>query len=174
MMGNRFVAGHWEAVMRWIAPVAITLVLALAQALPSEGQARQADLRINATGTALNGDLMRIACDLDFHSVPSNTFEGACRITVGADELTFVGLDGDRQRLPTVVLNGRVTIRGIAEVGHGRFKPLADHGLAGLPLSVEIDPLGRAWLIRGDTPGGGSETVTSGVLTAGSVVIGIR
>jgi hypothetical protein len=159
-----------RSTMRWIGTAALAIVL-VAAAPEARAQRNTADLRIGVSGTDPSGAVMRTACDLDFVSVPSNVFEGPCRVIVGSDELVLVGRDADRQRVPTLLLNGVVTIRGFLESGTGSFASLADGGRAGFPVYLEIDPLGRAWSIRADTPAGGTETVSSGVVTGGRIFL---
>jgi hypothetical protein len=117
---------------------------------------------------------MTVACALTLAAVPSNQYVGRCRLILGGDALTVGGLPVDPARLVTVVLNGAVTLRGVAEEGTGQFGPLVQHGSAGFPLQVHLDPLGRAWVIRSDLPGGGSQTVASGALTRGTVTFAIQ
>lgn len=159
--------------MRIVRIVAIAVVILVALALAFEAHARPADLRVAASGRDAGGEAMSLACDLHFVSVPSNVLAGTCRVSVGADHLALAGGDGDRQRAPTVVLNGLITIRGIPDSATGRFAPLVEHGVSGFPVHLVIDPLRRDWAIRSDVPGGGSETVASGHLTAGRIVFAI-
>ena len=144
------------------------------QAAPLPAQDRPADLTVAATGAAAAGEPMAMACALTLATVPSNTYVGRCRITVGGDALTLTGLPAEARRLVTVVLTGAVSLRGVAEEGTGRFAALVAHGAAGFPLDVQIDPLGRAWTIRGALPGGGSQVVAVGGLTTGSVTFAVQ
>lgn len=142
---------------------------------PTWGQGRPADLLVTGAGTSAAGQAMTVACALTLAAVPSNQYLGRCRITLGGDVLTLGGLPGgDAAKLLTVVLNGAVTLRGVAEEGTGQFGRLVQHGSAGFPLQVLLDPLGRAWVIRSDIPGGGSQTVASGALTRGTVIFAVQ
>ncbi len=149
------------------------IALALGGA-PGAGAGGGGDVSIAATGTASTGELMSLTCDLHLLVVPSNRFGGGCTVTVGNDQLAIVGLGADGQRAITAVLDGRVTLRGVADAGTGRFFLLAGDGLAGFPLHLRLDPLGRAWGIERNVPGGGSETVAGGRLSEGTVVFAIR
>ncbi len=153
--------------MRGIKTAALAIVLVVLAV--ASAHATRGDVRIGANGVESSGARMQLACELDFVSVPSNVFAGACRISVGGDELVLAGSDPDRQRGPTALLNGRLTIRGFADSATGRFAPLVERGALGFPVFLEIDPLGRAWSIRADAPGGTSETVTSGAITGGRI-----
>lgn len=158
--------------MRAILLIALLTVLV---ALPSPVSASStADLKIDVSGTDTGGDTTSIACDLNFVAIPSNFFEGSCRVSVGIDQLTVVGGGTDRQQLPTVVLNGQINIRGIAQSGTGRFSAVSDQGRSGFPLDIRIDPLGRTWLIRTDAPSGDTGTIASGQVTSGSLALGLR
>ena len=112
------------------------------------------DLVVMATGADAGGEPMTLACELDFAAVPSNRFTGACQISVGPDHVLLGGMDVDGVPILTVVLNGEVTVHGVAQAASGRFRQLESDGSAGFPMLIEIDPLSRAWAIRGDTPGG--------------------
>jgi hypothetical protein len=157
--------------MRTILTILITVALVTAassETRPSAG----AGLRIAVTGTTAHGDAMRTDCRLSFVEQPSNRFDGACRITVGVDELALAAIDPERS--PTVVLNRAVTLRGFAVYSGGRFAEFADSGAEGFPLYLELDPLGHRWTVRADRPGGGSEIVIDGALTGGTIVFAIR
>ena len=130
---------------------------------------RAADLVVMATGADAGGEPMTLACELDFAAVPSNRFTGACQISVGPDHVLLGGMDVDGVPILTVVLNGEVTVHGVAQAASGRFRQLESDGSAGFPMLIEIDPLSRAWAIRGDTPGGPRQTISRGRLSEGAI-----
>ena len=146
----------------------------LVLAIGSAAEDRPADLAISASGAAAHGEPMALACTLTLAVVPSNTYLGRCQLTVGSDHVTLTGLPAEGQRLVTVVLTGAVGLRGVAEAGTGRFAPFVSHGAAGFPVDVQIDPLGRAWALRGALPGGGTQVVAAGALTKGSVAFAVQ
>lgn len=156
--------------MRRITTVALASVLAVAAA-GAAAQTKPADLEISASGTETSGAAMRLDCDLDFVAVPSNVFVGGCRLTVGGDELVLGARDPDRQRVPTALLNGRLTIRGFADSATGRFAPMVERDAEGFPVFLEVDPLARLWAIRAGASGAAGEPVTSGVITSGRVFL---
>lgn len=147
-------------------------VLGGVSAAPSEE--RPADLAIAATGAAAQGEPMALACALTLATVPSNTYLGRCQLTVGPDQVTLAGLPAEGQRLVSVVLTGAVGLRGMAEAGTGRFAALVSHGAAGFPVDLQVDPLGRAWALRGALPGGGSQVVAAGGLAKASVAFAVQ
>lgn len=161
--------------MRRMAMMMVLGVIALALGgAGGAGAESGGDVSIAATGTTSTGDLMTLTCDLHLLVVPSNSFGGGCNLTAGSDQLAIAGLGANGQRAITAVLDGRVTLRGIAEAGTGRFFVLVGDGLVGFPLHLRLDPLGRAWVIERDVPGGGTETVAGGRLSEGTVVFAIR
>ena len=129
----------------------------------------RADLVVMATGADAGGEPMTLACELDFAAVPSNRFTGACQISVGPDQVLLGGMDVDGVPVLTVVLNGEVTVHGVAQAASGRFRQLESDGSAGFPMLIEVDPLSRAWAIRGDTPGGSRQTISRGRLSEGAI-----
>ena len=112
------------------------------------------DLVVVATGADAAGEPMTLSCGMAFAAVPSNRFTGGCQISVGRDHVLLGGMDVDGVPLLTVVLNGGLTVHGVAQAGSGRFRQAATDGIAGFPMLIEIDPLSRAWVIRGDVPDG--------------------
>jgi hypothetical protein len=135
----------------------------------SAAQDRPADLRLAGAGAAADGQAMALDCVLSFAIVPSNTFVGHCKVTLGPDQLTLGVGPPAVSRPVTVVLNGALTVRGLAEAGTGPFAPLVPQSAAGFPVDLRVDPLGRAWLIRAELPGGGSRIVAAGSLATGTV-----
>jgi hypothetical protein len=127
------------------------------------------DLVVMATGADADGEAMTLSCDLALAAVPSNRFTGGCQISVGPDHLLIGGMDVDGAPLLTVVLNGALTVHGVAQTGSGRFRQAASDGIAGFPMLIEIDPLSRAWAIRGDSPGGPRQTISRGRLSEGAI-----
>jgi hypothetical protein len=161
---------------RW--PMAITGILgSLAVGLlvvsetGAQGGHQGPDLVVTASGSAADGELMTLACGLSFAVVPSNTFLGQCRVTVGADQMALAGLDVDGAQQLTVVLNGEVTVRGAARSATGRFQRLVGNGQVGFPVYLHVDPLSRAWSIRADTPSGTRQIVSSGLLADGTITL---
>ena len=157
--------------MRWV-PIGLlsVLVVVTGSMVSGEGRPRRADLTLTATGADRSGDPMAVACDLLFASVPSNLFRGQCRATVGPDHVMIGGSAMDAQKLLSVVLNGRLTVRGVAEEGSGRFAPSVEAMAQGFPLHLHIDPLAREWAIRADLPEG-ARTLASGALSDGTIVL---
>lgn len=150
---------------------AAVLIVLLAAAM-SDAQSRAADVKISVTGMESNGNSMTLDCDFNFVSVPSNVVSGVCRIDLGGDHLSIVSTATDRQRASTLLLDGRLTIRALADTGTRRFASAVFGGHTGFPIYVEIDPLRRDWLIRGDVTGG-SEMIARGALTSGRIVFAI-
>jgi hypothetical protein len=131
------------------------------------------DLVVMATGADTGGEPMTLSCELAFAAVPSNRFTGGCQISVGRDHVALGGMDVDGVPVVTVVLNGELTVSGVAQSGSGRFRRLASDGIAGFPMLLEIDPLSRAWVIRGDAPDGASPTISRGRLNEGAINLAI-
>jgi hypothetical protein len=127
------------------------------------------DLVVMASGADVGGEPMTLSCELAFAAVPSNRFTGECQISVGPDHVLLGGIEVDGVPLLTVVLNGELTVHGLAQVGSGRFRQLANNGIAGFPMIIEIDPLSRAWAIRGDAPDGPRQTISRGSLHEGAI-----
>jgi hypothetical protein len=127
------------------------------------------DLVVMTSGADAGGEPMTLSCELAFAAVPSNRFTGGCQISVGPDHLLLGGMEVDGVSLLTVVLNGELTVHGVAQVGSGRFRQLAKDGIAGFPMMIEIDPLSRAWAIRGDAPDSPRQTISRGRLNAGAI-----
>jgi hypothetical protein len=134
----------------------------------TDGRGRS-DLVVMATGADAGGEPMTLSCDLAFAAVPSNRFTGGCQITVGPDHVSLGGMDVDGVPLLTVVLNGEVTVQGLAQAGSGRFRQVVSDGQSGFPMLLEIDPLSRAWVIRGDAPDGPRQTISGGRLIDGAI-----
>ncbi|MBI2219311.1 MAG: hypothetical protein HYU51_18690 [Candidatus Rokubacteria bacterium] len=154
--------------MRWVI-VAALAIGCLGAVVGADAQVRGRDLRIAARGSETTGDAMKLDCDLDFVSVPSNLFAGVCRLTLGADEVLLNGTDYDRRSMPAVTLNGLLTITAVAASATGRFATIAPD----FPVSIELDPLRREWRLRAGVPGGAAETVSSGALTGGRMLFAL-
>jgi hypothetical protein len=127
------------------------------------------DLVVVAAGADAAGEPMTLSCGMAFAAVPSNRFTGGCQISVGRDHVLLGGMDVDGVPLLTVVLNGALTVHGVAQAGSGRFRQAATDGIAGFPMLIEIDPLSRAWVIRGDVPDGVRQTISRGTLNDGAI-----
>jgi len=150
------------------------VVAAMAVATGGTAAAGPGDMTVELVGTEAAGEAVSATCELRPVSPPSNTFTGDCDVTVGSERLSISGLDASGQPLLSVVLNGRITIRGVAEAGSGRFQQLVSDGLGGFPVYLHIDPFGRAWGLERDVPAGGTEAVAQGRISRGSVVLGIQ
>lgn len=159
--------------MRALSIVTLAVMTSIVTLTGSEGQGKSADLTVTARGVATDGDAMTLVCDLSFAAVPSNVFTGACRIRVGRDQLRLAGDASAGQHVPAVFLNGRLTIRGMAEASSGRFGPLAVETISGFPVDVSLDPLRRDWAIRVDVAGRAGEPIAQGRLTGGRIVFAI-
>jgi hypothetical protein len=147
----------------------LVVTLAVGGGLEATAGPSHSNLVVMATGADADGEPMTLACELDFAAVPSNRFTGACQISVGPDQVLLGGMDVDDVPILTVVLNGGVTVHGVAQAASGRFRQLASDGSAGFPMLIEIDPLSRAWAIRADTPGGPRQTISRGRLSEGAI-----
>src|SRR3989304_2749048 len=132
------------------------------------GPGEAAELAVPARGTGVGSELMTLECGLTGVQAPSNYFAGQCRLTVGADEVVVGGIPDGEARLLSVVLNGELTVRGIATQGTGRFQEVVGSGLKGFPVHLRIDPLGQVWGLRGEGPGS-AESVSTGRLLDGAV-----
>jgi hypothetical protein len=150
--------------------LAIGLVI-LGAAIP--GLAR-ADFTVRIVGTEASGAGMQARCDLRPLSPPSNSFLGGCELTIGGERLAVSGLDVDGKPVLSAVLDGRITVRGLAATGSERFVKLVSDGAAGFPVYLHIDPFGRAWALEADLPGGGRARVEGGSISAGSVGLAIE
>jgi hypothetical protein len=148
---------------------ALVMALALGEALETTADAGRSDLAVMVTGVDAGGEPMALSCELALAAVPSNLFVGECQITVGQDHVSLGGMDVDGVALLTVVLNGDLTVHGVAQSGSGRFRQPVTEGIAGFPMWIEIDPLSRAWVIRGDAPGGLRQTISRGRLDQGAI-----
>lgn len=165
-MGKRFVR---------VAALAVSVMGLIAQhtvAQPRTAPSGQANhLVLDGRGTTGRGEKMALACGLDFATIPSNTFTGECRLTVGGDQMTLTGLGEDGAPVLTVVLNGQITVRGSAHGASGRFQELTSASAAGFPVYVEMDPLARSWAVRGYAAGQPDQAVASGSLEEGKAAL---
>jgi len=159
--------------MRRALPVMVVLALTLGAWLEAAAGRGQSDLVVRATGADVGGEPMTLSCDLGFASLPSNLFVGECRITVGRDHVSLGGMEADGVLLLTVVLSGELTVHGVAQAGSGRFSQVVSDGTAGFPMWIEIDPLSRAWVIRGDAPDGARQTLGRGSLSEGLINLAV-
>jgi hypothetical protein len=136
--------------------------------------AARADMTVRMGGTDAEGAQMQANCHLPPYAPPSNTFVGECDLTIAGERLALSGMDVDGRPVLSAVLDGRITIRGVARSAGKRFLPLVTDGAAGFPVYLHIDPFGRAWALERDVPGGGREPVSAGRITEGSVELGLR
>jgi hypothetical protein len=142
-------------------------------AMVAAGVAR-ADMTVQITGTEASGMRMQASCDLQPLSPPSNTFVGKCELIFGNERLVIAGLDVNGQPTLSAVLDGRITIRGLAQSTSARFRQMASEGAAGFPVYLHIDPFGRAWALERDVPGAGRVAVGGGPISEGSIALGIK
>src|SRR5262245_32709736 len=97
------------------------IVIAVAMVVAGAPSAARADVTMRLIGADVNGERMQGSCELRTLSPPSNTFVGRCEVVVGGERLTLAGLDFNGQPALSAVLNGRITIRGVAGAASGRF-----------------------------------------------------
>ena len=153
--------------------VILVVALTFGARLEATAGRGQADLVVRATGADAGGEPMSLSCDLGFASLPSNLFVGECRVTVGQDHVSLGGMEADGVLLLTVVLTGELTVHGVAQAGSGRFSQVVSDGTSGFPMWIEIDPLSRAWVIRGDAPDGARQTIGRGSLNEGLINLAV-
>ena len=151
----------------------LVVALTLGERLEATAGRGHSDLVVRATGADIGGESMTLSCDLGFVALPSNLFMGECRITVGHDHVLLGGMEVDGALLLTVVLNGELTVHGVAHAGSGRFHQVVSDGTAGFPMWIEIDPLSRAWVIRRDAPDGARQTIGRGSLNEGVINLAV-